>query len=1721
MMKMKRVSAFVCALAMSLSTAYSVLPQQGVFASQEVSYSYDDYYEAYEIKNAKSYLSDSAGMFVVDYNNNDDWNKFRVSINYRNSDSENYCSLRYNLSYSGEGQLRIYVSDILDAMKEDTVDVDISDYDITICFNTDDDFDKNVKKVTYYKGSETAGFNGFKGDADYYFSHYNILYDEEDTLTIKYDAPYSGGKMQLWLYDEETGDKYFIDVPVEQGTGKEASVKVSQMRSMLKKYDNGKAVAANVTDASLLSTEYIKTSGGCLLKSAEWTVAGNEIGYKERDCYELDTLSSAGKGAVRIIYNSPVKNNNGIKLQVTDEDGEKELYIPVEVNENGVAYVDNDMLNSSLKMAGIVKPLNDLYEARLIGLNGVRIRECQYITEMEYKGVTSYQLEDISPAYLGEDKVSISLNYTSPSAGEYLFVEYYDAFGGHYRSKLKVAAAERKDLAITKEQLAASIEKETNGTWKSAPFYTGFSLDRIVISTTGGCKIHDARMNYYDNYDANLLLFKQEYAEQFLADDDNAVNVGYTSKSEGKNIALIFTKSDADGSISADSERYIALIDCEARQSSDYGFKITAGDVKNNLYKLNAKTGTIGAKVTDVKAYDVDNVFYIVGVNNTLLTGLSSEMTESTPSKSIGFYGEKIEMLNKDTTEILIKYSARSDDSKGIRLDVNDYNDGDDYNNLRSYIPVKAGDEQTISITAKELRENLERERYNEETDEYNWVDGSDYTFIEDSSISFNANNNILLYDVVLHDVTSPDFNYSVITDDEYGTYAVIEEYCGISEDVVIPETINGVPVKKIAYDAFSHNKLIKSVQLSSNIKEVYGSFEYCTSLETVKLNEGLKNIDGSAFYGCDKLKTINIPSTVEDISDNAFGDTPSLDSITVASGNDRYTSSDGVLYRSSYYYDDDDIRIDNKYYTLVKCPETRTAVTINSQTVNIGEDAFRYNKNIKSIVIPDNVEIIESYAFDSCTSLESVTLGKSLRFIYNGAFSDCKALKSITIPDGIVGISTDAFENCTSLSTVTFGKTDKLEDIYRSSFRNTPWYDAKVAEGKLITIGSIVVDGSFLSGKVTVPEGMTKISSEAFSGNKKLTGVTLPSTLESIQYEAFYNCPSMKSVTIPASVKLIDDNAFGYYILDTEYDWDEYTLLKDFVINCYKGTAAVAYAKQNNIKYTLITPKTTVAQSLTHDGKSLKIAIDDLYDAKNDVMVTGVLNGTGYKASDVYAYKVNVSVSADLAERIENREDKYFSVSNRQSGISSYQTGDYADKHIDFSYDQEGDDYVFMKKNDGTYTYTRKVVNKLFVDEADTSSYLLLGSDNYENSSLDGVTINSVVLYDKDGKVIKVIGKDITKDKTEVAVKITDPSQINNEYDLRSYLSSLTYDKAKAYLLSLDKNIYLSERKYTDDYGKEFKELGYSIASVNYPDDDSAVEFTFTDVTSDGIIYNKYDYYNDDVHLYVVGCKGEKNIAIPSSIGGVAVTGIDELNWVNTIAFGDDEVVVGRNDYDFFVDSNSDIDITIPESVKNIYLYDVTITGEENKIKFVYKKGSAAEEFFTENGSREFRYYDGRITWGPDTNEVLPAISGKVTLNSKLKDTTTDGITLTFADTNGKETVVKADKDGNFNTEGLADGNYYVSVRKSGFVTYRTSVKLDSAAPSALNISLSLVGDVNNDNDINMKDLTRLQQYLANWDVDVDESCADVTADEKVNMKDLTRLQQYLANWDVKLESK
>ena len=65
-----------------------------------------------------------------------------------------------------------------------------------------------------------------------------------------------------------------------------------------------------------------------------------------------------------------------------------------------------------------------------------------------------------------------------------------------------------------------------------------------------------------------------------------------------------------------------------------------------------------------------------------------------------------------------------------------------------------------------------------------------------------------------------------------------------------------------------------------------------------------------------------------------------------------------------------------------------------------------------------------------------------------------------------------------------------------------------------------------------------------------------------------------------------------------------------------------------------------------------------------------------------------------------------------------------------------------------------------------------------------------------------------------------------------------------------------------------------------------------------------------------------------------------------------------------------------------------------------------------------------------------------------------------------------------------------------------------------------SILGDLNGDETVNLKDVVLLRRYIAGgWSVTLDESVADVNGDETVNLKDVVLLRRYIAGgWNVEL---
>lgn len=178
------------------------------------------------------------------------------------------------------------------------------------------------------------------------------------------------------------------------------------------------------------------------------------------------------------------------------------------------------------------------------------------------------------------------------------------------------------------------------------------------------------------------------------------------------------------------------------------------------------------------------------------------------------------------------------------------------------------------------------------------------------------------------------------------------------------------------------------------------------------------------------------------------------------------------------------------------------TGISLPATITSIENYAFKNNKSLQVLVIPDSVLIIGRESFFGCSSISSLNLGTNVKTIGYGAFEGCSSITEIVVPDSVTLLGDRVFKDCAELENVELG------------------------EG-VTTISSYCFSGCSKLTSVTMSDNVVIISDDAFADCKKLATLTLSNTLENIGKNTFAGCSELSELIIPDTVFFIDSNAF------------------------------------------------------------------------------------------------------------------------------------------------------------------------------------------------------------------------------------------------------------------------------------------------------------------------------------------------------------------------------------------------------------------------------------------------------------------------------------------------------------------------------------------------------------------------------------------------------------------
>ncbi len=281
---------------------------------------------------------------------------------------------------------------------------------------------------------------------------------------------------------------------------------------------------------------------------------------------------------------------------------------------------------------------------------------------------------------------------------------------------------------------------------------------------------------------------------------------------------------------------------------------------------------------------------------------------------------------------------------------------------------------------------------------------------------------------------------------------------------------------------------------------------------------DGVRVIGEDAFDRCTALTSVTIPDSVTDVANGLFCGCSGLTEVTIGRGITSLPSIEHPFNSEDEHY----------WY----CPT----------------GFFESCTSLRSVTIPESVTSIGAFAFRNCTSLQSVMIPDSVTKTGGAVFCGCSALSRISIGSGLSQLADyeehrppegpgddgtreySFFEGCGSLTDVAIGagldaneilkiltSADKLTALTVSADNPFCMVQDHVLFSKDQTELLFCLRNK--SGAYTIPDGVSRIREEAFSGCAALTSVTIPDSVTDAAGGLFFGCSGLAEVTIGSGI--------------------------------------------------------------------------------------------------------------------------------------------------------------------------------------------------------------------------------------------------------------------------------------------------------------------------------------------------------------------------------------------------------------------------------------------------------------------------------------------------------------------------------------------------------------------------------------------------------------------------
>lgn len=379
---------------------------------------------------------------------------------------------------------------------------------------------------------------------------------------------------------------------------------------------------------------------------------------------------------------------------------------------------------------------------------------------------------------------------------------------------------------------------------------------------------------------------------------------------------------------------------------------------------------------------------------------------------------------------------------------------------------------------------------------------------IDDEGIDFWVQNQAGFASAV--EGAAEDFETKV----ENGTVTILS-YKGTQEHLIIPSTINGLPVTAIADGAFAGN----------------------VTLKTLILPDSILTIGNGILEGCKTLHSLQTP---------------------LMGANKESKQYLGYLFGATNHEDNP-----------LKIPATLSCLRISGAWETLPAYALFDCNDLICVSFPETLTTIEKYAMFDCMSLKQIDGLDKITVFGERALMNCSDLQILTLSNSLETVGFGTFEGCTSIRAMTlpFVGGTRTQNTYLGYLFGAAqpdfakgFYPSKLAKINLTdacqTLGNYAFFECESLKEITLPEGLTSIGVRAFYGCTKLWSIKLPDTLTTVRELAFANCDALLTIDFGQGLTSIGINAF--YNCDSLTEIKLPTSLKSIPASCFAGCVSL-----------------------------------------------------------------------------------------------------------------------------------------------------------------------------------------------------------------------------------------------------------------------------------------------------------------------------------------------------------------------------------------------------------------------------------------------------------------------------------------------------------------------------------------------------------------------------------